>query len=72
MIKRVWEVHISQPNAVPISLETPYKDKISATDSGYAPRPPLVKPTARVPNIKPIITVTKEIWEVSGNAQIVT
>ena len=68
MVKIVCEVQTSQPNAVPISLEMPYNENIIAIASGYAPRPPLVKPTAKLPKMKPIITISKVIFEVSGKA----
>ena len=72
MVKSVCEVQTSHPNAIPISSEIPKREKIKAIANGYAPKPPLVNPTASVPKIKPIITTSKVIVVVSGNANIVT
>ena len=66
MVNKVCEVHIIQPKAVPASSAIPYKSKTFAIEIGKAPMPPFVKPTAKVPKINPIITISKEIEAVSG------
>ena len=72
MVKIVCEVQTNQPKAVPISFEMPYNENIIAIAKGYAPRPPLVKPTAKLPKMNPIIMISKLMFEVSGKAKIVT
>ena len=70
MVKIVCDVQTNQPKAIPISFEIPYKENIMAIAKGYAPKPPLVKPTAKLPKMKPIITMSKLIFDVSGKAKI--
>ncbi len=62
----VWDVQMIQPNAVPASSAIPYNNKTFEIEMGKAPIPPLVKPTATVPKINPIITISNEIDAVSG------
>lgn len=72
MVKMVCDVQASQPKAVPTSLEIPYKPNINAIENGYAPKPPLEKPTAKLPKIKPITTMSNDISAVSGSAKMAT
>lgn len=68
----VCEVQANHPNAVPTSLEIPYKPKINAMEKGYAPNPPLEKPTAKLPKMNPITTMLNDISAVSGSAKMAT
>lgn len=68
----VCEVQANHPNAVPTSLEIPYKPNIKAIEKGYAPNPPLEKPTAKLPKMNPITTMLNDISAVSGSAKMAT
>lgn len=68
----VCEVQASHPNAVPTSLEIPYKPNIKAIENGYAPKPPLEKPTAKLPKMNPINITSNDISAVSGSAKMAT
>ena len=72
IVNKVCETQTSQPKAVPSWFEIPYKESIKAIERGKAPNPPLVKPTAKLPKIKPIMTTLKLKLAVSGIAKIVT
>ena len=71
MVKTVCDVQTKYPKAAPVSSGIPYNNKTVDIAKGYAPRPPLEKPTASVPKMNPITTTSKLISDVSGKAKIV-
>lgn len=72
IVSNVCDVQIIHPNAVPASSAIPYNSNTLAMEIGKAPIPPLVKPTAKLPKIKPIITTSNEMEAVSGMENIQT
>ena len=62
------EVQTIQPNATPTVFETPKTDKIPASAAGYVPNPLFVKANVKLPTVKAVIIVPKEMGVVSSNA----
>ena len=61
----VCDPHSIHPTAVPEDSETPYKNNILDIIKGNAPKPPLVKVTAKLPTTKLVIMIPIERDEVS-------
>ena len=70
IMENILEVQIIQPNAVPEVSGTPKRSRIPATNSGYEPKPLLVKATAKLPATKARSMVLKSMLAVCSNAKI--